>query len=75
MTAADEKHVLTVAEAAIFLRVGRSAAYEEVRIGEIPSIRIGRSIRVPRLALERRLAGEQDQHEPAGLRVIAGGPA
>jgi excisionase family DNA binding protein len=38
---------LTVEEAAAVLRIGRSAAYAGVRSGDIPSIRIGRSIRVP----------------------------
>ncbi len=69
----DEPNVLTVVETATFLRVGRSAAYEAIRSGEIPSIRVGRSIRVPRAALERLLSGERDQQAPAGLRVIEGG--
>ena len=77
MSAAELLHVLTVEEAARLLRVGRSAAYEAVRAGEIPTIRIGRSIRVPRVALEALLAGEpgQGQPEPTGLRVIEGGGA
>ncbi len=73
MMANDESYVLTVEEAAQYLRVGRSACYEAVRLGQIPSIRVGRSIRVPRLALERLMAGESDQRVPAGLRVIEGG--
>lgn len=47
--------VLTVDEAAEILRIGRSAAYAAVRAGDIPSIRIGRSIRVPRHTLELML--------------------
>lgn len=39
---------MTVEEVAELLRVSRSAAYEYVRRGDIPSIRIGRFIRVPR---------------------------
>jgi excisionase family DNA binding protein len=42
-----DRALLTVEEAARFLRIGRSAAYEGVRAGQIPAIRIGRSIRVP----------------------------
>ena len=34
--------VLTVAEAGCLLRISRGAAYEAVRRGDIPSIRIGR---------------------------------
>ena len=49
--------VLTVEEAAKALRIGRTAAYEAVRRGEIPSVRIGRSLRVPRHALEKLLGG------------------
>jgi excisionase family DNA binding protein len=53
---------LTVPEAAQILRLGRSAAYEAVARGELPAVRFGRRLRVPRHALAR-LAGldpEQD---------------
>jgi excisionase family DNA binding protein len=40
--------VLTVEEAAKLLRIGRSRAYEAVKTGAIPTIRIGRRILVPR---------------------------
>ena len=43
----DLPAALTVEEAASICRIGRSSAYEGVRTGEIPSIRVGRSIRVP----------------------------
>lgn len=51
MIVADVPAVLTVEEAAKLLRIGRGAAYEAVRKGEIPSVRVGRTIRVPRRAL------------------------
>jgi excisionase family DNA binding protein len=47
--------VLTVEEAARVLRIGRTAAYEAARRGEIPTIRVGRSLRVPRQRLEAML--------------------
>ena len=47
--------VLTVEETASALRLGRTACYEAIRRGEIPSVRIGRSLRVPRGALEQLL--------------------
>ena len=47
--------VLTTEEAARYLRVSRGSAYEAVRTGQIPSIKIGRSIRIPRHALLRML--------------------
>ncbi len=43
--------VLTVEEAADVLRISRGSAYEAIRADEIPHVRIGRTIRVPRHAL------------------------
>lgn len=43
--------VLTVDEAGKILRIGRNAAYDLVRCGLISSIRVGRTIRVPRQAV------------------------
>ena len=55
---------LTVDEAAGVLRIGRTSAYAYVRQWEgtggtsgIPCVRIGRSLRVPKWAIERLLAG------------------
>jgi excisionase family DNA binding protein len=52
---ADLPAVLTVEEAAELLRIGRSAAYQGIKAGEIPSIKVGRSIRVPTFRLEQLL--------------------
>ena len=46
---------LTVTEAAELLGIGRSAAYEATRRGQIPTLRIGRRILIPWAALERLL--------------------
>lgn len=43
--------LLTVDEAAEVLRIGRSGAYAAVASGFLPSVRIGRTIRIPRDAL------------------------
>ena len=43
--------VLTVAEAGEALRIGRTAAYSIVRCGKLRSVRVGRTIRVPRDAI------------------------
>ena len=43
--------VLTISEAAKLLRVGRNSAYEAARRGELPTLRIGRRLLVPRAAL------------------------
>ena len=49
------KEVLTVDEAAAALRIGRGTAYEAIRRKELPAIRLGRRLLVPRAALERML--------------------
>ena len=46
---------LTVAETAKVLGISRNLAYQLVRQGDIPSLRLGRRIVVPRAALERLL--------------------
>lgn len=43
--------IMSVPEAARFLGVGRNTVYDAVRRGEIPSIRFGRQIRIPRHGL------------------------
>lgn len=47
---------VSVSEAAAMLGLGRDLAYEAVRTGEIPSIKIGRRVLVPLAALEKMLA-------------------
>jgi excisionase family DNA binding protein len=42
------------------LGISRAFAYEAVRRGEIPSIRIGRRVLVPRVALDRLVNGPSD---------------
>lgn len=49
----------TVPEAATLLGIGRNAAYEAVRNGEIPAIRIGKRWLVPVAALERLLQAQE----------------
>jgi excisionase family DNA binding protein len=51
----QERLTLTVEEAAAVLGISRAFAYEAVRRGEVPSIKIGRRVLVPRAALERML--------------------
>ena len=47
---------ISVPEAGRWLGIGRNAAYDAARRGEIPTIRIGKLLRVPVVALERMLA-------------------
>ena len=46
-----EPALLRVEEASRYLALGRTKTYELVAQGEIPSIRFGRSLRIPREAL------------------------
>ncbi len=56
----DEQHEwLKVPEVAKLLRVARSRAYELVADGEIPAVKIGRSVRVSRKELDRWLEGQR----------------
>jgi excisionase family DNA binding protein len=51
----DGRLVLSVTEAADMLGISRGLAYELVARGELPSLRLGRRIVVPRRALETLL--------------------
>lgn len=59
----EKRLVFTVEEAAQLLGISRSFAYEAVQRGDIPSMRIGRRILVPKAALERFLA-QSDEKTP-----------
>lgn len=60
MNGVDRGHEwLKVPEVAAVLRIARSRAYELVAEGEIPSVRIGRSVRVSRRELEQWLDGRR----------------
>jgi excisionase family DNA binding protein len=50
-----DQPTLTVEETGDVLGISRASAYEGVRTGEIPSIRIGRRIVVPTAELRRLL--------------------
>jgi excisionase family DNA binding protein len=46
-----EKLLLSPAEAAAHLSIGRSKVYELMRLGELRSVKIGASRRIPQAAL------------------------
>jgi excisionase family DNA binding protein len=48
---------MTVDEVAKRLGISRPSAYEGVRVGQIPSVRIGRRLLIPVAALERMFDG------------------
>jgi excisionase family DNA binding protein len=49
----QDRLTVTVDEAAKLLGIGRTLAYEAVRLGELPTIRIGRRILIPVAELAR----------------------
>lgn len=59
-----DRQTLTVEEAARVLGVGRNTAYEAVKHGDLPVIRIGRRMVVPKAAIER-LLGSSSSTKPA----------
>jgi excisionase family DNA binding protein len=61
---ADLPDVMTVVEAARLLRLGRNGVYEAIHRKEIPSIKIGRKILIPKAALVRMLADAGEATEP-----------
>ena len=66
MKSGPDALVIDVVEAARRLGIGRSAAYQAIHAGQIPSVRIGRLIRVPLVALQRML--DQAGSEAASVR-------
>jgi len=54
-----ERLTLTIEETAKLLGIGRQLAYDRVKTGEIPVIKVGRRLLVPRRALENLLAKGQ----------------
>ncbi len=63
----EDKLTLSVEEAAKVLGIGRNLCYDKVKTGEIPVIRIGRRLLVPRAALEKLLS------EPKPLTLTQAG--
>ena len=59
-----EKLLLTPREAAVTLGIGRTHIYDLIARGVIPSVRIGRSVRVPADALREWIAGEMGASPP-----------
>jgi len=58
----DVPVVLTIEEAGALLRIGRSAAYAAAKSGELPTIHVGRCLRVPRARLAT-LLGEDPEND------------
>lgn len=55
MVTNDERATLTVSETAKILGISRNSAYQGILTGEIPHIKIGRRVLVPKVALMKFL--------------------
>lgn len=53
-----EPLALSVEELATALNIGKNTAYDLVRSGQIQSVRVGRQIRIPKIALTAFLEGK-----------------
>jgi excisionase family DNA binding protein len=70
----SDRLTLTVEEAGRLCGVSRGVAYQAVAAGEIPSVRLGRRILVPRASL-LALLGETAEQSPNASEAAANGPA
>ena len=66
---ADNRLVLTVTEVAAALGISRAHAYELVARGDLPCLRLGRRIVIPRRELDLLLGGPDDAGRPGDLTV------
>ena len=66
-----ERVTVSVDEAAAMLGISRTSAYEYIRTGHLPAIRMGRRLLIPLRALEDLV----DAHTSARVPVAQGRPA
>ena len=66
-----KRETLTVEEAGRILGIGRNKAYESVQRGDIPSLRFGKKIVVPREAIDRLLKSPNAEAKAWQERKIA----
>lgn len=63
----DQRLTLSVEETAKLLGIGRNLCYDRVKTGEIPVIKVGKRLLVPRSALQKLLADPKPLNlTPAG---------
>ena len=56
----EQSPVLTVEEARLLIRLSRNSMYAAIARDEIPHLKIGRRILIPRKALERLMDGHHE---------------
>jgi excisionase family DNA binding protein len=64
-----EPLVYTIEQVAEMLGVGRSTAYDAVRRGELPVVRLGRRLLVPKAQLKDLLDGAEPRQNGGGSRA------
>jgi excisionase family DNA binding protein len=71
-----DKALQTLPEAAAYLSISRSSIYQMLNRGDLPTVRIGRAVRIPTSALEewvdRRVRESQGVVPPAELEMDDG---
>lgn len=65
-----ERPTMTVDETASVLGVSRSTAYESIRTGDIPSIRLGRRLVVPTAAVRKMLQLDSSDESVSEVRTV-----
>lgn len=67
------RQTYTVSETSTLLGIGRNAAYEAVRRGEIPSIKLGRRLLIPKAVVARMLELDDSPNEKT-LEAVGAAP-
>lgn len=62
-----DKGLLTTTEAAEYLGIGRTKLYELLAANELPTVRIGRAVRVPHSALAEWVEGQTKTARERGV--------
>jgi excisionase family DNA binding protein len=66
----DSRLVVTIAEAAKLLGISRSFAYQLVKRGELPVVRLGRRQLVPKESLSRLMESVAQQSELVNSKAV-----
>jgi excisionase family DNA binding protein len=65
---ASQPLTVTIDEASRLLGISRNSTYQQVAAGAIPSLRLGRRLVIPKVQLDRLLAGEVQESRKAPSR-------
>ena len=63
---------MTVTEVADIMRVSKMTVYRLIHSGEMPAIRVGKSVRVPEAAVAQMIQAGMADHSGDQARVIGG---